>query len=113
MFFYQGLFYSFAYTLTTFYSVDKAQVGLYMMPISLTSFLGTVLLGPLFDSLGRKRMICFTYGATGCLLTLLALLLFIDTLPLGVFLLLLSAVFFTGSPAASSAHLTVSEIFPT
>jgi predicted MFS family arabinose efflux permease len=67
-FFYNAIFFTYALTLTQFYGVAPERVGGYLLPFALGNFLGPLCLGRLFDSLGRKRMITFTYAASGLLL---------------------------------------------
>ncbi len=56
-FFYNAIFFSYALVLTRFYAVPSAAIGWYMLPFALGNFMGPLLLGPLFDTLGRKPMI--------------------------------------------------------
>jgi MFS family permease len=77
-----------------------------------SSFLGPVLLAPLFDIVGRRKMIAGTYGASGLLLSVTALLLGFDAFTAWTQTIAWMAIFFFASAAASSAYLTVSEIFP-
>ncbi|MFI5000183.1 MAG: MFS transporter, partial [Reyranellales bacterium] len=67
-FVYNAIFFTYALVLTRFYQVPADQVGLYILPFALGNFLGPLLLGSLFDSLGRKTMISATYGLAGLLL---------------------------------------------
>lgn len=83
-----------------------------MIPISLASFLGPVLLGKYFDVVGRRKMMFITYLSSGMLLVVTALLFGYDVLSLQLQSILWFLVFLIASPAASSAHLTISELFP-
>ena len=74
--------------------------------------LGPLILGPLFDSIGRKPMIAFTYAVSGALLLGCGLLFRLDLLTAAQLTIGWSVTFFFASAAASSAYLTVSEIFP-
>src|SRR2546423_13850739 len=67
-FFYNAIFFSYALVLTRFYGVPSDAIGWYMLPFALGNFMGPLLLGPLFDTLGRKPMIAFTYAISGVLL---------------------------------------------
>lgn len=67
-FFYNGIFYTYPQVLDQFYHVDKSQSGYYMMPISLASFLGPILFGKYFDSIGRRKMMFSSYLASGLML---------------------------------------------
>jgi MFS family permease len=111
-FFYNAIFFTYALTLTTFYGVAPESVGGYLLPFALGNFLGPLLLGRLFDSLGRRVMITFTYAASGTLLLLTGYLFHAQLLSAETHTLLWSCAFFFASAAASSAYLTVSEIFP-
>jgi MFS family permease len=111
-FFYNAIFFTYALTLTKFYDVPPESVGHYLLPFALGNFLGPVLLGRLFDSLGRRVMISFTYAASGLLLLLTGYLFHAQLLNAQTHTLLWSCAFFFASAAASSAYLTVSEIFP-
>src|SRR5439155_1607440 len=68
-FFYNAIFFTFALVLTDFYGIGSDQVGWYILPFAAGNFLGPLLLGHLFDVLGRRTMIAFTYMASGLLLT--------------------------------------------
>ena len=78
----------------------------------MSNFLGPVLLGRLFDTIGRKPMIAGTYLGSAAVLVVLTILFVGGTLGLGGFMALLLLTFFLASAGASSAYLTVSEIFP-
>ncbi len=69
-FFYNAIFFSYALVLTRFYAIPSASVGWYILPFALGNFLGPLLLGPLFDTLGRKPMIGATYALSGILLAI-------------------------------------------
>ena len=73
-FFYNAIFFSYALVLTRFYAVPSASVGWYILPFALGNFLGPLLLGPLFDTLGRKPMIGATYALSGILLAIVGYL---------------------------------------
>jgi MFS family permease len=98
--------------LTRFYGVDPAQVGLYIFPFAAGNVLGPLLLGPLFDRLGRRVMISATYALSGVGLALTGAGFVLGLLDATTQTLAWSAVFFLASAAASSAYLTVSEVFP-
>ena len=111
-FFYNAIFFTYGLVLTQFLSVDSRRVSLYLLPLSLGNFCGPLILGPLFDSIGRRRMIAGTYAVSGLLLIGAAL--FFRRSDAGALgqALWFTAIFFVASSAASSAYLTVSEIFP-
>ena len=85
---------------------------LYIALFAASNFLGPVLLGRLFDTVGRKPMIAGTYLGSAAVLVVLTILFVDGTLGLGGFMALLLVTFFLASAGASSAYLTVSEIFP-
>src|SRR5690606_39835663 len=82
------------------------------LPFAAGNFLGPLLLGRLFDTVGRRRMIAFTYAASGLLLALTAALFAAGMLGVVAQTAAWSVVFFFASAAASSAYLTVGESFP-
>jgi MFS family permease len=111
-FFYNAIFFSYAMVLTRFYDVPTAAIGWYMLPFALGNFAGPLLLGPLFDTIGRRPMISSTYAISGVLLVAVGELFregLVDAVALTA---CWSGIFFFASAAASSAYLTVSESFP-
>ncbi|HEX2413094.1 MAG TPA: MFS transporter [Solirubrobacteraceae bacterium] len=98
--------------LAEFYDIDSGRVPLYIALFAFSNFLGPVLLGRLFDTVGRKPMITLSYLGSAVVLTVLTILFVNGTLGLWGFMALLLATFFLASAGASSAYLTVSEIFP-
>jgi MFS family permease len=111
-FFYNAIFFTYALVLGRFYGVADADVGLYLLPFAAGNFLGPLLLGRLFDTIGRKVMITATYALSGLLLFATAWLFVHGLLGARTQTLAWSVVFFFASAAASSAYLTVSESFP-
>ena len=111
-FFYNAIFFTYALVLTRFHHVDEAQVGLYIVPFAIGNVLGPLLLGPLFDRLGRRVMIAATYALSGVALALTGWGFLAGVLNATTQTLAWPAVFFLASAAASSAYLTVSEVFP-
>jgi MFS family permease len=111
-FFYNAIFFTFALILTDFYGIASNQVGWYILPFAAGNFLGPVLLGRLFDTLGRRPMIALTYGVSGVLLALSGYLFAIGVLSAQTQTIAWMVIFFFASPAASAAYLTVSETFP-
>jgi MFS family permease len=111
-FLYNAIFFTYALVLTTFYGVSDAKVGLYLIPFAAGNFLGPLLLGRLFDTVGRKPMIASTYIISGLLLFGTAYLFKQGTLNATTQTLCWCVIFFFASAGASSAYLTVSEIFP-
>jgi MFS family permease len=111
-FFYNAIFFTFALVLTDFFGIASNQVGWYILPFAAGNFLGPLLLGRLFDTLGRRAMIAFTYGISGVLLAASGYLFSIGALSAQTQTIAWMVIFFFASPAASSAYLTVSETFP-
>ena len=111
-FFYNAIFFTFALVLNDFYGIPADQVGWYILPFAAGNFLGPLLLGRLFDTLGRRTMITLTYGVSGVLLALSGYLFSIGVLSAQTQTLAWMLIFFFASPAASAAYLTVSETFP-
>ncbi len=111
-FFYNAIFFTFALVLTDFFGIASNHVGWYILPFAAGNFLGPLLLGRLFDTLGRRAMITFTYAVSGILLALSGYLFSIGMLSAQTQTIAWMVIFFFASPAASAAYLTVSETFP-
>jgi MFS family permease len=111
-FFYNAIFFTYALVLMRFYGVAEQNVGGYLLPFALGNVLGPLLLGHLFDTIGRKPMITVTYGLAGILLALTGWLFHAGVLTAQTQTIAWTVIFFIASAAASSAYLTVSEIFP-
>jgi MFS family permease len=111
-FFYNAIFFTYALVLMRFYGVPEQNVGGYLLPFALGNVLGPLLLGNLFDTIGRKQMITVTYGLAGILLALTGWLFHAGVLTAQTQTIAWTIIFFIASAAASSAYLTVSEIFP-
>src|SRR3982074_2012856 len=111
-FFYNAIFFTYALVLADFYGIAANQIGWYLLPFAAGNFLGPLLLGRLFDSLGRRVMITLTYGDSGVLLAVSGYLFAIGALSAQGQTVAWMVIFFFASPAASSAYLTVSENFP-
>jgi MFS family permease len=111
-FLYNAIFFTYALVLTQFYAVPAADTGLYLLPFAAGNFLGVILLGHYFDTIGRRQMIAATYLASALLLVITGWLFAQDALSAVTLTLMWTAIFFFASPAASAAYLTVSEIFP-
>jgi MFS family permease len=111
-FFYNAIFFTYALVLTDFFGIASNQVGWYILPFAAGNFLGPLLLGRLFDTLGRRLMIAVTYGVSGVLLAISGYLFSIDVLSAQTQTIAWMVIFFFASPAASAAYLTVSETFP-
>ena len=111
-FLFNAAFFSYGLVLTKFYDVPENQAGLYLLPLTVSNFMGPLLLGHLFDTVGRRTMITATYAAGGILLIATAILFGANVLTAWTQTFAWMAVFFFSSAAASSAYLTASEIFP-
>jgi MFS family permease len=111
-FFYNAIFFTYALILTDFYDIPARAVGWYILPFAAGNVLGPILLGHLFDTVGRKIMIASTYALSGIMLAVTAYLFSQNLLTATTLTVAWMTVFFFASAAASSAYLTVSEIFP-
>ncbi len=109
---YNAIFFTYALVLTKFYHVPSARIGLYILPFALGNFAGPLLLGRLFDTLGRRIMITATYGISGVLMAITGALFAHNVLSAASQTAAWTIIFFFASAAASSAYLTVSESFP-
>jgi MFS family permease len=111
-FFYNAIFFTYGLVLTQFLHVDSRRVSLYLLPLALGNFAGPLFLGRFFDSIGRRQMITATYAASGTVLIIAAInFRHSDATAIGQ-AIWFSIISFIASSAASSAYLTVSEIFP-
>jgi MFS family permease len=111
-FFYNSIFFTYALILTRFFGVAPERAGFYLLPFAAGNFLGPIVLGRLFDSIGRKPMIVTTYALSGLFLLGSGVLFLNGALTAATQTALWCATFFFASAAASSAYLTVSELFP-
>ncbi len=109
---YNAIFFTYALILTRFFAVAPDRIGLYLLPFAIGNVAGPLLLGPLFDTLGRKPMIAATYALAGLLLALSGALFAASLLGAVSQTLIWTVVFFFASAAASAAYLTVGESFP-
>jgi MFS family permease len=111
-FFYNAIFFTYALVLEKFYKIPPTKAGYYILPFALGNVLGPVLIGHLFDTIGRKKMISLTYALSGVLLAITGWLFAANLLTAVTQTICWTVIFFIASTAASSAYLTVSEIFP-
>ena len=111
-FLYNAIFFTYALVLQNFYHLDGSRTALYFFPFAAGNLIGPLLLGPLFDTVGRRRMIFGTYLLSGAILLVSAWLFRQGVLTADTHTLFWCASFFFASAGASSAYLTVSEIFP-
>lgn len=109
---YNAVFFTYALVLTRFYGISSGSVGLFMLPFAIGNFLGPLVLGRLFDTIGRRIMISVTYGVSGVLMALTGAMFAAGWLDAVQQTLAWTAIFFVASAAASSAYLTVGESFP-
>jgi MFS family permease len=111
-FFYNAIFFTYALVLVKFYDLPAQRVGLYLFPFALGNFIGPLMLGHWFDTIGRKQMISITYALSGILLAISGWLFQQGLLTATTQAICWTIIFFVASAAASSAYLTVSEVFP-
>nr|WP_218847254.1 MFS transporter [Psychromicrobium silvestre] len=111
-FLYNAIFFSYAMVLENFYAIPKGDIAFYFFPFAIGNLIGPLLLGPLFDTIGRRKMIFATYGLAAVVLAISAALFQADSISATVHVVLWCIAFFFASAGASSAYLTVSEIFP-
>jgi MFS family permease len=111
-FLYNAIFFTEGLVLATFFGVPPDRIGYYIFPFAAGNLLGPLLLGHLFDSIGRKPMIAATYALSGVLLLVTGVLFVRGALDARSITLSWCVVFFFASAGASSAYLTVSETFP-
>jgi MFS family permease len=111
-FLYNAIFFTYALVLSTFYKVPSSEIGWYIIPFAIGNILGPLTIGRLFDTIGRRTMISFTYIISGVLLLFTGWLFMAGVLSAVTQTIAWSIIFFFASAGASSAYLTVSEIFP-
>jgi MFS family permease len=111
-FLYNAVFFTQALVLTTFFEVGDDVVPVYIIPFAFGNLLGPVLLGRLFDTVGRRKMITLSYVGSGVLLVGTGLLFNAGVLSAWTLTACWVVVFFFASAGASAAYLTGSEIFP-
>ena len=111
-FLFNAVFFSYGLVLTTFYQIPDRQTGLYLLLMAASNFMGPLLLGQLFDTVGRRIMITLTYGFGGLFLVAAAIAFGLDLFSAWTQTFAWMAIFFFASAGASSAYLTASEIFP-
>ncbi len=111
-FLYNALFFTYGLMLTTFYGISAASVGLFLLPFAAGNFLGPIVLGPLFDKVGRRPMIASTFIVGGVAAVVVGWLFQADVLSTWTQTLAWVVIFFFASAGASAGYLTVSETFP-
>jgi MFS family permease len=111
-FLYNALFFTYALVLIHFYGIKQQAAGYFLLPLAAGNFFGPLILGRLFDTVGRRVMIAGTYALAGILLAGTGYLFVQGFFTAATQTLAWSAIFFVASAAASSAYLTASEVFP-
>jgi MFS family permease len=111
-FLYNGITFNLGTIFNGFYGIAEATVPIFIILWSLSNFLGPVVLGRFFDTIGRKPMISFSYLGSAAVAVVLAVVFRADVGGEWLFLVILVVCFFLASSGASAAYLTVSEIFP-
>src|SRR5258708_4023497 len=111
-FLYNAIFFPYALVLANFYHITSDRIGYYFFPFALGNLLGPLTIGHLFDTVGRRKMILFTYGVSAIMLAISAVLFHQGLLDATSPTIFWCLIFFLASAGASSAYLTVSEIFP-
>ncbi|ETB45610.1 MFS transporter [Mycobacterium avium] len=111
-FLYNGVTFNLGTLLSQFYAVPSGMVPVFFVLWALSNFAGPLLLGHLFDTVGRKQMITLTYIGSAVVVVALALVFLTQAGGVWAFIGVLIVAFFLASAGASAAYLTVSEIFP-
>ena len=111
-FLYNAIFFTYVLILVDFFGVKHESVAYFFFPFAAGNLLGALFLGRYFDTIGRRRMIAITYCTSALLLALSGWLFWRGMLTAETQTILWCIIFFIASAAASSAYLTVSEIFP-
>lgn len=111
-FLYNAIFFTESLVLSTFFRVPAQNVGYYIFPFAVGNLLGPLLLGNLFDRVGRRPMIAGTYALAGLLLFVTGVFFVRGDLDATTITVCWCVIFFFASAGASAAYLTVSEIFP-
>ena len=111
-FLYNAIFFSYTLVLQNFYNIPKDQTGYYFFPFAIGNLLGPLILGPLFDTVGRRKMVFGTYSIAGLVLAVSAAMFHANHLSATTQTVFWCVSFFFASAGASAAYLTVSEIFP-
>jgi MFS family permease len=111
-FLYNAIFFTYSLVLANFYHVKPDQIGYYFFPFALGNLLGPLTIGHLFDTVGRRKMIMFTYCVSAIFLAISGWMFNAGLLSALTQTVFWCVIFFLASAGASSAYLTVSEIFP-
>jgi MFS family permease len=111
-FLYNAITFNLGTILNTFFKVSTSAVPYFVLLFAAGNFLGPLTLGRLFDTIGRRPMITFTYMASAAVAAVLGILLLGSSLDKWSFIAIVGVTFFLASAGASAAYLTASEIFP-
>jgi MFS family permease len=111
-FLYNAIFFTYSLVLTHFYGVSSSSVPYFFFPFAVGNLLGPLTIGHLFDTVGRRKMIAGTYCVSAVLLAISGWLFHAGLLNAVTQTVVWCVIFFLASAGASSAYLTVSEIFP-
>ncbi|GII85007.1 MFS transporter [Sphaerisporangium siamense] len=111
-FLYNAIFFTYVIVLGTFYGISASDASKFMLAFAVGNLAGPFILGPLFDTVGRRVMITSTYVTSGVLLAITGWMFKEGMLTATTQTILWSVIFFIASAAASSGYLTVSELFP-
>jgi MFS family permease len=111
-FLYNAVYFTESLVLSTFFHVSDATVGIYLIPLAAGSLLGPLLLGRLFDTVGRRPMIAISYLGSAALLVVTGVLSGAGSLTATTLTVAWAVVFFLASAGSSAVYLTVSEVFP-
>jgi MFS family permease len=111
-FLYNAIFFTYATVLVSFFHVDENSITIYLIPFAIGNLLGPLILGSLFDKIGRRKMISRTYVISGILAIVAAFLFREGDFTATTQTLAWCVIFFFASAGGSAAYLTVSEIFP-
>lgn len=107
-FLYNAFYFTYGDTLSTFFGVERT--GYYIAVFAISNFIGALVLSPLFDTVGRVRMIACTYIVSGVMLAVVGF--FLGSVTAVTLTIFGAIIFFFASAGASSAYLTASEVFP-
>lgn len=111
-FLYNGVFFTYSQVLARFYGIESQHMSWFFIPFAAGNLAGPLILGKLFDTIGRRKMITFTYCVSGILLAITAWLFSVSWLNATTQTVMWCVIFFFASTGASSAYLTISEVFP-
>ncbi|WP_288799163.1 MFS transporter [uncultured Arsenicicoccus sp.] len=111
-FLYNAIFFTYSLVLQNFYGLTAASAAIYFFPFAVGNLLGPLLLGPLFDTVGRRKMIAGCYSFAAVVLLVSAWMFQANMINAWVHTAFWCVAFFFASAGASAGYLTVSEIFP-